>query len=239
MSDNYNKLYILEQMSDGNDWISSIEEENRSEAREFKSMTLPELTESIDSVYAHYEIHFRQLNGNLVLEKLTEEDPIEKWITDFISSDNPRFDGKSKEERIKMALGAYYGSKKKNESVSDKRDLKIMTLMVESTEENLVRYFIESNGMENSILEATEKFKLFIENLLNEEISLGSLGEVECIMRWGACKVGKKYSGSWKKSNTGLRLDLDAALPNATAHPNIFYNVTTKKLDIPKQFKLL
>src|SRR5215472_5506694 len=31
------------------------------------------------------------------------------WIHDFVHSDNPRFAGKSKKERINMALGAYYG----------------------------------------------------------------------------------------------------------------------------------
>lgn len=35
------------------------------------------------------------------------------WIHDFIHSKNPKFDGKSKAERKKMALGAYYG--KQNE----------------------------------------------------------------------------------------------------------------------------
>lgn len=34
------------------------------------------------------------------------------YIHDFVNSDNPRFKGKSKKERIRMALGAYYGSNK-------------------------------------------------------------------------------------------------------------------------------
>jgi hypothetical protein len=38
------------------------------------------------------------------------------WIHDFIHSDNPKFAGKSKAERKKMALGAYYS--KQNEEVS-------------------------------------------------------------------------------------------------------------------------
>jgi hypothetical protein len=40
------------------------------------------------------------------------------WIHDFIHSDNPKFAGKSKKERQKMALGAYYG-KQKNENTLD------------------------------------------------------------------------------------------------------------------------
>lgn len=33
------------------------------------------------------------------------------YIHDFVNSDNPKFKGKSKQERIKQALGAYYGNK--------------------------------------------------------------------------------------------------------------------------------
>lgn len=47
-------------------------------------------------------------------EVLTAEDPIKKWIDDFVSSDNPKFDGKSKNERVKMAVGAYYAATKKD-----------------------------------------------------------------------------------------------------------------------------
>jgi hypothetical protein len=43
-------------------------------------------------------------------EKLTKGMSVDKWISDFQDSTDPKFDGKSKEERRKMALGAYYGS---------------------------------------------------------------------------------------------------------------------------------
>jgi hypothetical protein len=33
------------------------------------------------------------------------------YIRDFVHSDNKRFKGKSKDERINMALGAYYGKR--------------------------------------------------------------------------------------------------------------------------------
>lgn len=35
------------------------------------------------------------------------------WIDDFVKSDAPQFKGKSKDERIKMALAAYYSARKK------------------------------------------------------------------------------------------------------------------------------
>lgn len=56
-------------------------------------------------------------NKNLS-EVLKKTDPIEVWIRDFIDSDNSRFSGKSKKERIKMALGAYYAAQR-NESIEE------------------------------------------------------------------------------------------------------------------------
>ena len=51
-------------------------------------------------------------------EKLTAADPASKWISDFVKSDNPKFAGKSKKERIQQALGAYFAAKGgKNEEV--------------------------------------------------------------------------------------------------------------------------
>ena len=50
-------------------------------------------------------------------EKLKASDPIQKWISDFVDSDDERFEGKTKEERIKMAKGAYYGAQ--NEEVKE------------------------------------------------------------------------------------------------------------------------
>lgn len=38
------------------------------------------------------------------------------WIKDFVSSDNPKFAGKSKEKRKQMALAAYY-AKQRNEEL--------------------------------------------------------------------------------------------------------------------------
>lgn len=45
-------------------------------------------------------------------EKLTAADPASKWIHDFVHSENPKFAGKSKKERIQQALGAYYAAKR-------------------------------------------------------------------------------------------------------------------------------
>ena len=47
-------------------------------------------------------------------EILKASDSVGKWIDDFTHSKDPKFNGKSKEERRKMALGAYYGAQKES-----------------------------------------------------------------------------------------------------------------------------
>jgi hypothetical protein len=47
-------------------------------------------------------------------EVLKASDPVGKWISDFIHSKDSRFNDKTKEERRKMALGAYYAAQKES-----------------------------------------------------------------------------------------------------------------------------
>ena len=58
---------------------------------------------------------FNQFREDSLLEVLKASDPTGKWISDFVHSDNPKFAGKSKKERIQMALGASYASKRNEE----------------------------------------------------------------------------------------------------------------------------
>ena len=56
-------------------------------------------------------------------EVLKVSDGVDAWIHDFVHSENPKFEGKSKKERIQMALGAFYAAKKEtNESWDDEDD---------------------------------------------------------------------------------------------------------------------
>jgi hypothetical protein len=48
-------------------------------------------------------------------EVLTPSMGSDTYVHDFVHSKNPKFAGKSKKERIKMALGAYYGAKRNEE----------------------------------------------------------------------------------------------------------------------------
>ena len=49
-------------------------------------------------------------------EVLDKDASAETWIKDFVHSDAPQFQGKSKKERIKLALAAHY-AKQRNEVV--------------------------------------------------------------------------------------------------------------------------
>lgn len=60
------------------------------------------------SKYAQFIFEQTELSEEQLEEVLTKKDPAGKWISDFVKSDNPKFAGKSKKERMKMALGAYY-----------------------------------------------------------------------------------------------------------------------------------
>lgn len=48
-------------------------------------------------------------------EVLAADASASDWIHDFVHSSNPKFEGKSKKDRIKMALGAYYHTKHKKD----------------------------------------------------------------------------------------------------------------------------
>jgi len=60
---------------------------------------------------------FNQVRNDSLEEVLKASDPTGKWIHDFVHSDNPKFAGKSKEERIRMALGASYGAKNEESKI--------------------------------------------------------------------------------------------------------------------------
>jgi hypothetical protein len=47
-------------------------------------------------------------------EALEKSDPASTWVKDFVHSDDPKFEGKSKKKRMQMALAAYYSKQKEN-----------------------------------------------------------------------------------------------------------------------------
>ena len=52
-------------------------------------------------------------------EVLSKDAKAGDYISDFVHSTNPKFEGKSKKERINMALGAYYDTHKKKDGMSE------------------------------------------------------------------------------------------------------------------------
>lgn len=47
-----------------------------------------------------------------IQEVLSKDASAGEWISDFVKSDNPKFEGKSKEKRKQMALAAYYAKQR-------------------------------------------------------------------------------------------------------------------------------
>lgn len=268
--DTHEYLQAIDQIAEGRDWFSVVPEDARNIAGRVKATTTTDLkaiVESDDSVVAEFakkELAERALSdthvdgnpsflesykpydstGGSLHEVLTASDPVEKWIADFVASDNPKFDGKSKKERINMALGAYYAaSKKEAVDLSLRRDSKIVRIVTESNDEPLIRFFVESiEGVASrSMLDIKDLWETFVHDLTEAAVTLGSVGQVKCIKPWGACTVGKVYKGVWRQAarSSQLRLDLDLSLPGATSAPSIFFDKTNKQVSVPKQFQLL
>jgi len=84
-----------------------------------------DLTTAIDRLEKHLNKEEIELD-EMINEVLGKDASAGDWIHDFIHSDNPKFAGKSKAERKKMALGAYYG--KQNEEFEQLDELKKSTV---------------------------------------------------------------------------------------------------------------
>jgi hypothetical protein len=59
-----------------------------------------------------------------IAEKLKVSDGLGAWITDFQKSDAPQFDGKSEEDKKKMAIAAFTDAGGKLESVKEEEEPK-------------------------------------------------------------------------------------------------------------------
>lgn len=90
------------------------------------------------------------------------------------------------------------------------------------------------------ISDSFEDFKKSVTLTESNTVKVGDDGSVKCVEKFGACKVGDVYKGTWKQAafSHQLRLDIDRALPGATRHPDIFLDKNTGKVSISKQFEL-
>lgn len=62
--------------------------------------------------YYMFILEQEDLTEEQLEEVLTKKDPAGTWISDFVHSKDPKFKGKSKKERMKQALAAYYAKQR-------------------------------------------------------------------------------------------------------------------------------
>ena len=86
-------------------------------------------------------------------EVLSKDASAGDWIHDFVHSDNPKFKGKSKAERKKMALGAYYA--KQNESFDDEHGTGEKH-NDEKEDKALVKKMVKKSALRNEEIELDE-----------------------------------------------------------------------------------
>ena len=58
----------------------------------------------------------KRIKEEAIDEVLTKDQPAAEWIHDFVHSDNPKFEGKSKKKRTEMALAAYYSKQREKKN---------------------------------------------------------------------------------------------------------------------------
>ena len=58
----------------------------------------------------------KRMKEEAIDEVLTKDQPAAEWIKDFVDSDNPQFEGKSKKKRTEMALAAYYSKQREKKN---------------------------------------------------------------------------------------------------------------------------
>jgi len=137
-------------------------------------------------------------------EVLKKSDPASKWIKDFVDSDDPKFKGKTKAERTKMALGAYYGAQR-NESVELDEEAKIVhtrkgangyTYNVKQNASNEYEiHSVDPKGKSRYIdtYQSLHRAKSVLDNEVKESVELD---ETSCgtKKKWGAIKDSMKDS---------------------------------------------
>lgn len=83
----------------------------------------------------------KNLSAAKIEEKLTKSMTAGEIISDFVNSDDPKFKGKSKAERTKMALGAYYGMHPEKSKAEEAQLAQVNALL-----ESLVSKFNQLKG---------------------------------------------------------------------------------------------
>ncbi len=137
----------------------------------------------------------------LDLSKVINSDKASDWIDDFVHSDNKKFKGKSKEERINMALGAFY-SKRFFDAQREDSEMEIIKT------EKLGKLHIRVDAMRKEVL----KKRLRVAKVWSEEARQAAADS-----RRGKGGAGKKPLTSNQRLALGITDDRDA--PTKPAKP--------------------
>jgi len=85
-----------------------------------------------ESGHETYKRHFGEETNMTIDEQINEvlskDATAGDWIHDFVHSDNPKFEGKSKDKRKQMALAAYYAKQQNEEVELEEGDLSVRHL---------------------------------------------------------------------------------------------------------------
>jgi len=74
-----------------------------------KNLLVKNVLERVDTNLEFLKEEYVENHYNeIIFETLTKKSDVKDWIEDFVDSKNPKFEGKNREERIKMALAAYF-----------------------------------------------------------------------------------------------------------------------------------
>lgn len=98
--------HLLGGMNNDNLFIEESTEEN-SDGDMCNSLTIMQKRRNHTPLLEQFA---KSINKSTVVEKLSKDQPLSEWIDDFIKSKNKRFEGKTSEERRRMAKGAYFSA---------------------------------------------------------------------------------------------------------------------------------
>jgi hypothetical protein len=93
-----------------------------------------DVQQDADTIISELDIFSIKEIDMLINEVLSKDASAGEWISDFVKSDNPKFAGKSKEQRKKQALGAYYAAQR-NEST----DYESFLVLDEAKQDDIVK----------------------------------------------------------------------------------------------------
>jgi DNA-directed RNA polymerase subunit RPC12/RpoP len=107
-----------------------------------------------------------KLSNAKIDEKITKKMSQGEIISDFVHSDDPKFKGKNKAERTKMALGAYYGMHPENSKKEESQLAQVNALL-----ESLIKKF---NQLKTQLAEHKTQFaKKLNEGRITDPLNLG------------------------------------------------------------------